>query len=208
MLGIPITFGDEFDVLDDKRISFIKSCLPVLDIHPKNAYKTANPKGVLTTNLVINKKWEKYSVINLFNTEENPQTTTVKLEDLGLESGEYFVYDYTRDKFIGLISCEFSVELNPCESRVLSIRKNLNRPQVISTSRHISQGAMEIESMDYTGNLNLTCNLIKNAEYTITLYIPNGYKVDSDLVKVQDNVYKKTIMPTESGKHDITIKFN
>ncbi len=209
MLGIPITFGDEFDALDDKRISFIKSCLPVLDIHPKNAYKTKNPKDVLTTNLAINKEWESYNVISLFNTKNNNQTITVSFCELGLEKDKYFIYDYTCDKFLGEFDSEFTIDLNPCESRVLSVRKNLNCPQIISTSRHISQGAMEIENLGYNnGELNLTCNLIKNAEYTITLYIPNGYKVDSDLVKVQDNVYKKTIMPTKSGKHDITIKFN
>lgn len=209
MLGLPITFGDEFEVLDDKRISFIKSCLPVLDIRPKNAYKTKNPKDVLTTNLAINKEWESYNVISLFNTKNNNQTITVSFSELGLEKDKYFIYDYTCDKFLGEVDSEFIIHLKPCESRILSVRKVLDLPQILSTSRHISQGAMEIENLVYNnGELNLTCSLIKNAKYVITLFVPNGYKVGDDLVKVKDNIYKKIVMPTHSGKHEIIIKFN
>ncbi len=209
MLGLPITFGDEFEVLDDKRISFIKSCLPVLDIRPKNAYKTKNPKDVLTTNLAINKEWESYNVISLFNTKNNNKTITVSFCELGLEKDKYFIYDYTCDKFLGEFDSEFTIDLKPCESRILSVRKVLDLPQILSTSRHISQGAMEIENLGYNnGELNLTCNLIKNAKYVITLFVPNGYKASDDLVKVKDNIYKKIVMPTHSGKHEIIIKFN
>jgi hypothetical protein len=63
MLGLPITFGDEFDALDEKRISFIKSCLPVLNIHPTRICKEKVKESILKTNLAIAKKWERYDIL-------------------------------------------------------------------------------------------------------------------------------------------------
>lgn len=211
MLGLPLTFGDEFDALDDKRIGFIKECLPILETHPMNVYRNEKKRDVLKINLSICKPWENYNVVNVFNILSQKSTATVDLlSDLGLDDKEYIIYNYTDDKFEGITNKSFKAELEKCESKIFSIREKLNRPQIISTSRHISQGAAEIKNMEWnseSSELLINAELIKDAPYTITLYVPDGFKATDDLIKVQNNVYKRTITPNESKETEIRIIF-
>lgn len=211
MLGLPITFGDEFDALDDKRIDFIKSCLPVLDIHPMDAYRNKYPKDLLKMNLAIEKEWESYNVLNVFNHAAQENKADILFgDDMGLAVAQYLVYDYTYDKFIGIKESGFTVELKGCESRIFSVRKKTNHPQVISTSRHISQGAAEINDMQWnekTNELKVSAELIDNVPYVVTLYVPDGFVPDDDLEFIEDNIYKKTIVSETGGTENIKIKF-
>lgn len=211
MLGIPMTFGDEFDALDEQRINFIKECLPVLETHPMDVYRHKKPEDILKMNLAISKAWEDYNVVNVFNMRSEARCAEVLLnEDLGLDQGEYIVYDYTDDQLLGIMDKSFAVSLESCESKIFSVRAKLDRPQVISTSRHISQGAAEIKNMqwdDAVSELSVSAELIANAAYTLTLYVPDNFAVSSDLKQVQKNVYKKTVTPGISGIEEINLRF-
>ena len=212
MLGLPITFGDEFDALDEKRIEFIKECLPVLETHPMDIYRHKKPEEILKMNLAISKPWENYNVVNVFNMCADARSTEVLLkEELGLVGGEYIVYDYKLNRLVGIIDRTFTVSLGGCESRIFSIRENLGRPQVISTSRHISQGVAEIRDMQWNEQsceLTIRAEVIRENAYTLTLYVPDGYVAPSDVEQVQNFIYKKTIVPKRTGNEDIKICFN
>ena len=211
MLGLPITFGDEFEVLDEARIELIKECLPILDIHPMNIYRQTKINDVVKINLAIEKEWESYNVVNLFNSTEEKKDTEVSLEkDLGLDIDEYIIYDYTKDEFVGIVKDAFNAELEDCESRIFCVRKKTDRPQIISTSRHISQGAAEISGvnwLDSTAELQIIAEMIKKVPYTVTLYVPDGFKAPSDMVYVEKNVYKKTVTSDIGGLTEIKISF-
>ena len=211
MLGLPMTFGDEFDALDDARIDFIKECLPVLETHPMDIYKRKMPENVLKMNLAINKEWESYNVVNVFNMASEKNSTTVDLyDDLGLEKKDYIVYNYTDDKLETITDKEFPVNLDSCESKIFSIREKLDRPQIISTSRHISQGVAEISGvnwLDSTAELQIIAETIKNVPYTVTLYVPDGFKVPLDMIQTEKNVYKKTVTSDIGGLTEIKISF-
>ena len=211
MLGLPVTFGDEFDTLDEARIDIIKKNLPVLDIHPMNIYNQSKLEKILKMVMAIEKEWESYSIINVFNTSSEKTTAEIDFnEDIGLDEGAYIVYDYTDDKLVKTTKNGFSAKLNKCQSKIFSIRKKLDVPQVISTSRHISQGACEIKNMvwsEKTKTLTIEADVIKDAPYTVVFYIPEGYNA-SELEKCADkNVYKKTIMPKATKTEKIEIKF-
>jgi len=211
MLGLPITFGDEFEALDDKRIDFIKSCLPVLDIHPMDAYRNKYPKDLLKMNLAIEKQWESYNVLNVFNYTAHENKTDISFStDMGLDAGKYLVYDYTHNKFIGIKDLGFTVELKGSESRIFSIRRKKEHPQIISTSRHISQGAAEINDMQWVekdSELKISAELIDNVPYVITMYVPDGFVALEDLEYIEDNIYQKTVVSKFNGTKDINIKF-
>ena len=210
MLGLPVTIGDEFDALDDKRIELIKQCIPVLDVHTKNACTMKRPSGVLKINLAIEREWERYNVVNVFNTEESKTQCTVDIsKDLDLESGKYLVFNYTDNTFVGICEDSFDVKLKASESKIFAVRKLTDIPQIVSTSRHISQGALEIENVNYSDNtLSISAELISNVPYTITLYIPDGFKPEKDMVKVKKNIYTKTVTSKKGGKTQIECHFN
>lgn len=208
MLGLPVTFGDEFSALDDQRISFIKSCLPVLDIHPRDMQIQGLSGDLVKMNLAIEKPWEQYNVVNLFNASEESRTVTVTLqEELELDEGWYFVFDYVDNKLIAITDSAFTSELAPCTSKIFAVRKVLDRPQIISTSRHISQGAAEIQNMVWQDNsLQIKADLIADVPYTVTVYVPDGY-TPVDMEKVSENVYQKTTLSPITQTCDIQLKF-
>ena len=211
MLGIPMTFGDEFSALDEKRIDFIKECLPVLETHPMDIYMRKMPKSVMKMNLAINKEWENYNVVNVFNLLDEKNASEVDItQDLGLDKKDYIVYNYTDDTLTAVTSERFSAELEANESKIFCVREKLKRPQLISTSRHISQGAAEISDMCWDENkseLLISADLIKKAPYTLTFYVPDNFKASKDLVYKEKNVYQKTIISENGGLTNIKISF-
>lgn len=211
MLGLPITFGDEFDALDEQRINFIKSCIPVLDIHPTELNKLEVKSNILKTNLIIEKEWESYNVLNVLNTASSKKKVKVDIKkDLMLEQGEYLVFDYTSKKFFGLTDSTFEFNLEAYQSKIFSIRKKLDIPQIISTSRHITQGAAEIGNVVFNNDdntLTVSAQLVANNPYEIILYVPDEFVPETKLSKVCKRVYKTEFISENNEIRDIKIKF-
>ena len=133
---------------------------------------------------------------------------------LHLDEGEYLVNDYFRDEFLGIYNGGISLDLKPFESRVLSIRKKTGRPQLISTSRHITQGAAEIKNLlwdEKSDTLTLLSDLVSEDKYTVTLYIPDGYTYkDSEFSScdIDKNIAKLSFLPEQSKKYEFNINFS
>ncbi len=65
---------------------------------------------------------------------------------LGLDAAAtYYLHDFWNDEFLGEISGNGRVSrpLKPLQSLVYSLRRKLERPQVLSTNRHIMQGMLD-----------------------------------------------------------------
>lgn len=179
LLGLPITFGDVLSKLPDERLELLKRALPTIDAHPMDIRKLDCDMKIVKTNLAIETRYESWNVAGILNlTNKSINTELDIVNDLHLEKGEYFVYDYWKKSLINLTEKSVNIKLLPCETKILCIRKNLDRPQIISTSRHITQGAIDIKKMtwnDETLTLSVVSNIIKDDPYKVTLYIPNGY---------------------------------
>jgi hypothetical protein len=65
---------------------------------------------------------------------------------LGLDAdATYYLHDFWNDEFLGEIPGNGTISrpLNPLQSLVYSLRRKLDRPQVLSTNRHIMQGLLD-----------------------------------------------------------------
>ncbi len=215
LLGLPMTFGDNLPELSQERIRLIQKCLPVLDIHPMDIRKPIVDDKILTINLFVEKPWESYNVVNVFNLTDEAAEKIVHIEkDLHLESGKYFIFDYNSGRLSCITDDSICVNLKPCESKIFAVRKKTDGVQLLSTSRHISQGAAEIEFLyrnEEKCSLQLRCNLVKEDLYSIYLYIPQKYCI-SDLggftADEKDGaVQKLSFMPERTGVYDFEINF-
>lgn len=216
MLGLPMTFGDNLPELSQDRVKLIQSCLPVLDIHPMDIRKPITDNKVLLSNLFIEKPWESYNVISVFNLTNEKADKTVYLDkDLQLDGGEYFIFDYNSERLSCITDDSIYVSMQPCESRIFAVRKKTGGVQLLSTSRHISQGAAEIEHLcmnEEKCSLQLECNLVKADLYSIFLYVPQEYELCeakgfTDEGKV-GNVRKLSFLPDKTGTYKFEINFN
>ena len=207
LLGLPMTFGDDLPKLPPERADLIKRCLPVMDIHPMDIKQHTHGGGVLTVELSVELPFESYTVLDLFNMEQEALDYELRLEsDLYLDPGLYHIYDYTKKEYLGYTGEKLRVALEPCESRILAIREKLDRPQIVSTNRHVTQGAAEIKAMKWENNtLSFSSELVKGDEYTVTLFVPEGYTPVG--LEVKDNICIYSFVPDKTGFFDIEIKF-
>ena len=227
LAGLPMTFGDDFRVLQQKRVELIQKCLPVMDIHPMDLQRILLPEGTqeeretghmkgefpekkLLINLAVERPFERYNVVDVFNTGDVPMYVELSVEkDLDLEVGSYLVFDYMRQSFLGTVSDTLSLELQPCESRILCFRKKLDRPQLLSTSRHISQGAVELREVQWeesTRTLHICSDLLAGEPYRIYVYVPDGYETNA-CEKLQENVWCLEFTAEKDGEHRFAISF-
>ena len=215
MLGMPVTFGDAFRDLDEKRVDILKRVIPPLDISPKDVSARVDKRDVCVTNLFVNKKFENYNVVSVFNTTDKKCEYTLDFEnELELDGEKYHIYDFWNDKYLGTASGKISLSLNACETRLLSVRRKTDVPQIVSTNRHITQGTQEIEDMRFENNtLYIRANLVKNDKYKIAVYVPDIYRVsDCGALKAENdkkyaNVKYFWFVPEKNGCYEFKIKF-
>ena len=213
LLGLPFTFGDDFKVLDEERVDILKRALPIIDMHPMDMKAADFNSEDMIINLNISKDYEEYTVTGVFNLKDTADKRVVKIdEDLHLADGNYLVYDYFRDEFLGIFDKEIELDLVPFEVRVLALRPFKGIPQVVSTSRHITQGAAEIKDMSFDGNtLKITSDLVANDSYTVSVHIPDGYSIANqngfENVTRNGNIARFTVVPSETKEYSFSISF-
>ena len=184
MLGLPFTMGDNLPDLDEDRLNLIRRAIPVLDIHPMDIRENLGDGRQLIVNLAIATEAEDWNVVDVLNLLETENQVHVSLEaDLHLETrnGErYLLFDFWNRRYLGETGEGFDLTLPACASRVICVRRKTGVPQVISTTRHLSQGALELEEVRYdseTGVLSGIADVVPGDDYAIYIYAPPGLRL-------------------------------
>ena len=81
--------------------------------------------------------------------ETGPVTIQLDPKQLGLPAGEYVAFDYWSNQFLPAMSGPQSFELPPGSCKIIALRRKLDRPQVLSTSRHVTQGAVDLSACQW-----------------------------------------------------------
>jgi len=108
---------------------------------------------------------------------------------MGLDAErQYYIYDFWNDRFVGKVFGNASIKqlVSDGEARMLSVHAVENRPQWISTDRHIMQGYVDLvkkpEWNTDNNTLSGTSSLIGGELYRITLAL-NGYTPERVILK-------------------------
>ncbi len=75
-----------------------------------------------------------------------PESPVVKVDlpNLGLSDGEYLAFDFWRNEFLEPVSASKEFDVPPGSCRVIALVRKVDHPQLISTSRHVTQGLVDI----------------------------------------------------------------
>lgn len=183
LAGLPATFGDNLPELEEERVNLLKKALPVVDIHPMDIRRIKRDTPYVLVNLNIAKSFGSWNVVDVMNTTGEELSVRINLgKDLCLdtENGEeYLLYDFWKDAFLGVRSESLDLALEPYDSKVVSLSKVTGYPQVVSTSRHITQGAYDIDFLKWDDArclLSGKSRVIAGVLYKIVLYVPEGFE--------------------------------
>ena len=201
LTGSLFMLTDKAEVYENsKLIEAAKRSIPVLYTQPAQVYDVDPSRSALiaqadvemsgsgprpfdassstTTGLFsleINKPFENWVVLGRL--DDRDQTISVK--DLGLnDQKEYLLFEFWRKEFRGIVKKQFNpgtIDSN-FHCQVFCLREKQNHPQLLATNRHISCGALEIESMQWNNHqLNGSSTLVADDVYTMYIYEPEGY---------------------------------
>jgi len=181
ILGLPYTFGDNLPELPDDRLNLIKHSIPPMDTHPLDIRENPGDGETLIVNLAVATSWENWNVLDVLNLKQEASTVRVSIREDALlpEDADYLVFDFWNRKFLGRARTGFSVALEPCASSVLCIRKMLDRPQILSTTRHLTQGAFELRDVGYDPERMLLfgkSEVVGGDDYEIYIYAPENLR--------------------------------
>ncbi len=221
LLGLPITLGDNLPDLPEDRVELLRRGIPTLTTHPMDVRATAHDYRVVITNLAINKPFEQWNVVDVFNLLEEEVDVSVDLyQDLHLapEEGPYLVYDYWNREYLGEIGHTFHLSLRPYASKVFAVRKKLGRPQLVSTSRHLSQGAYDLLTVTWDDEKKILSGIsrvVAGEPYEMVVYVPEGLRIfvegnhtfSPDVLPVGKNAWRMSFQPAVTGEFPWSIAF-
>ena len=175
LTGQAALMSDRLVDLSPERVELIKRVYPAVDIRPLDLFSSDRNKRIW--DLKVNHLGREYDVVGVFNFHESKSSSTyVSWQDLGLpEERLVHVFDFWNKEYLGAWEKGISVDLGPTSTRVLTLMPATDQIQLVSTSRHITQGWVDLISHSIRGNrYSGKSRLIKNDPYNLRFAFPRG----------------------------------
>ena len=142
--------GDRLDALDPVKLEILKKITPSYGeaAVPVDLFDADIPT---TFALRVQRPFAEWSVVALFNPDlERDAVRCFPLRRLGLDASQsYLAFDFWKQRFVGKVDDELRVKVAPGSVTLLALHAATGRPQLLSTSRHVTQGGVEIEDVQW-----------------------------------------------------------
>jgi hypothetical protein len=190
--------SDRLMDLSADRVELLRRVYPSVDIRPLDLFKSDRNKRIW--DLKVNHLGRNYDVVGVFNFDEvKPAPMYVSWKDLGLSDDQRIhVFDFWNKEYLGAWEKGISVDVGPASARVLTLLTEADHPQLISTSRHITQGWVDIVEQSYNRAANTYAGkskVIKNDAYELRFVYPRG----------ENQIIKSAAARAVSGKLPVKI---
>ncbi len=180
--GGSIMLGDDMTKLvkNKKLMDIYKVCLPLYGRtgRPIDLFERDYPRII---DLPVNKNFGKWHLTAVFNLEEKKEKIVVDFAKLGLTGGdEYLVWEFWGNEFLGRHRSQIAIELAKTSVKLLLIKKVPDKPDVLSTDMHLTQGGVELKNLKWSESLKElsgTCCRPRGEKGHIFIYTPGGYRI-------------------------------
>ena len=177
LTGQALMSSDRVMDLSDERVDLLRRVYPAVDIRPLDLFPSERNKRIW--DLKIKHLARSYDVVGFFNFDESKsEQIRLNWKELGLsDTARIHVFDFWNKEYLGSWENGMTVNVSPASCRVLTLLPSEDHVQLISTSRHITQGWVDLiaerydeQRSSYTG----TSKLIKNDAYELRFVFPRG----------------------------------
>ena len=201
--------------LPAERLDILKRCLPGHGLLPRPVDFFENDPARIWL-LTDSCRAPRRDVVTLFNWDQkHAATIACTAERLGLPPApEYVAFDFWANKFVAPFRGELRATLPPASCRVLAVRPASDHPQLLSTSRHVTQGMVEVLAENWdaaTHTLSGLCRVVANDPLELRVSVPVGERswraVAPAAVKQDGPNVRLTIASSESAELKWEIKF-
>jgi hypothetical protein len=185
--GGVVFMSERVYALPPERLEIIKKVLPVFANEGKG-YSSGRPIDLPDRQvpevwlLPVRKSFETWAIVGAFNWSDVPTRKVLSMASLGLRSDvSYLAYEFWGDTFLGEVRQVVHLELSPHSCQILALHEKRAHPQLLSTTRHVTQGGVEIQQLGWDESLltlSGVCQVIKDNPYEISIHVPQGFNVD------------------------------
>jgi hypothetical protein len=148
---------------------------------------------------------------------------SVALATLGLDpDADYLAQEFWTEAFLGTVRGTLEHTVAPHGHAVIALRPALDRPQLLGTNRHVTQGATDLieERWDEaSGALRIRMDVDAGAsdavpfEYRVRVHAPGSFVVDEPAstggaVTQEGEVVTVTFTPAAPGEHELVLAFD
>lgn len=177
LTGQALMASDRMMDLPDERVELYQRIFPAVDIRPLDLFPSATHKAVW--DLKVAHLGRNYDVVGLFNFADfGKKSIYLNWNELGLPGGSpVHVYDFWHREYLGVYPQGFSTELEPTSCQVLTLLPATQDIQLISTTRHLTQGWLDLQELKYDApsrTFNGRSRVVKNDPYALTFVFPPG----------------------------------
>jgi len=212
LTGQALLTSDRLPDLPPSRIEMLRRIYPAVDIRPLDLF---NPGDTLKPlwDLKVDHLGRTYDVVGVFNFTDDQQVIRhVRWAELGLNPQQkYHVYDFWQGIYLGAWDHGVFVEVPPADVRVLTLVPAGDRPVLIGTNRHITQGwvdltSLESDSAEDEAILRGTSRVIAGDPYRITIGLPPGEPAQSIVARVEPQGTVKHCLLAHHGCATLTLQ--
>lgn len=176
--GFLNTFSEWLPDLPEERVDILRRTMPNhgLRARPVDLFEQTVPR--LWT-LGDERSGVPRHTVGAFNWDQSAEATLdTPLSRLGLSNtAEYVGFDFWANRFLPPFRERLSLTLAPASCGVLSLVARSDHPQLVSTSRHVTQGIVDVLSEKWdarTLTLEGRSNVVAGDPYELRLVVPEG----------------------------------
>lgn len=169
-------FSPRVSQLTLERLDIFQKLLPPMPecAVPLN-YLTYDIPDLVMTQIV--RPWGRWLLVGLFNSSSEAREMTVQWSTLGLTPDAYHTTEFWSGAYLGMSRSGVDVRVAGHGAAVLAIHSQRDEPQLLSTSFHISQGAVEIAEWSYDqerGEVSWVAQPGRNVFGSFTIWLPEN----------------------------------
>jgi hypothetical protein len=177
LTGQALMASDRLMDLGPQRVEIMRRVYPAVDIRPLDLYPAGRNKQIW--DLKISHLGRQYDVVGVFNFgQTGSEQVLLRWQDLGLpDDRPVHAFDFWNAEYLGAWEAGIAVDVAPTSCRVLTLLPADQRPQWISTNRHITQGWIDLKAIDYNDSTLTFCGtsqVIKEDPYELRFVFPRG----------------------------------
>jgi len=164
--------------LPEERLEILRRIWPNHGLKPRpvDLFEADLPR---IWHLVAERGGVRRDVVGLFNwNDKAPTHIACPAERIGLPKAEAYVgFDFWADRFLPPVQKVVEADLAPLSCRVLALRPAAEHPQVVSTSRHVTQGIVDVLEERWSAaarTLSGRSRVVAGDPYEVRIVVPAG----------------------------------
>jgi hypothetical protein len=177
LTGQALMSSDRLMDLGEERVELLRRIYPATDIRPLDLFPTERYKRIW--DLKVNHLGRSYDVVGVFNFDaEKADQVYLNWKELGLPAGKpVHVFDFWNKEYLGAWAEGMAVPTAPTSCRALTLLPDSGAIQLLSTSRHLTQGPVDLAKVSQSASgdsFQGTSRLVRNDPYQLSFAFPRG----------------------------------